>query len=726
GPVQGPRRPGDPRPPGASPGLQPDRATGPGARLPQDRPAGPVPRVAADRSSGPIPRVAPNRSASPRAPEDRSTGPGKRLPPNARVPLGERAARPDPAPRSPRGSRRQPLRGGAGGGPRRPRRPPRWLTVKRGEPGRRAGITLLTIAIVLTLFAGRLVQLQGTESAYYKSAAAAEQVQVNPLPALRGTIYGSNGQPLAMTLETYTVTADPPLIPDEDKPAAAQDLAGPLGLSAAKVLDMLRYPKSFNGGTDWVKFASGVSTTNEARIAAYDIPGIDMTPTFVRDYPDGSATANLVGFTNVNQGVIKGVAGIEQEYNSLLTGTTGSEQVMTNPNGVAIPLAGTEVTPAKDGESIRLTINPTLQFQAQQACQQEVAKTKAANCSVVVMQPKTGAILAMAQWPTYDQDTFTNVDQTSDIPDSYMFDPGSTAKVITAAAAFEHGGQTPMSPYNIPYVIYRGGQAIHDAEYSYGEKYTIAGIIANSSNVGMSQVVSHVSPQVQYDYLRAFGLGEPTGLGLPSEQPSASYPGLAPPSQWAADERYTLSYGQGISVNAVQMASVYATIANDGVRVQPTLVAGTYNAAGQYVPARAPKSTKVIQPQTAKELIQILQQVPGVDNEADQRWGDIAGYAIAAKTGTSSEPASAGTGEKPCPASNPLCVHGSSYIGMAPGNDPQVVVAVNVQNPDTKTDYFGDEVAGPVFYSVMNSALQTQQIQPQPGLVAPYVRLNAR
>ena len=129
----------------------------------------------------------------------------------------------------------------------------------------------------------------------------------------------------------------------------------------------------------------------------------------------------------------------------------------------------------------------------------------------------------MAQWPTYDQNTLSNVADTTDIPDSYMFDPGSTAKVITAAAAFEHGGQTPMSAYNIPYALYRGGQAIHDAEWSPGERYTIAGIIANSSNVGMSQVVSHVPEQTQYDYLKAFGLGQPTSLGLPGEEPSASY-----------------------------------------------------------------------------------------------------------------------------------------------------------------------------------------------------------
>jgi cell division protein FtsI (penicillin-binding protein 3) len=235
----------------------------------------------------------------------------------------------------------------------------------------------------------------------------------------------------------------------------------------------------------------------------------------------------------------------------------------------------------------------------------------------------------------------------------------------------------------------------------------------------MSQVVASVPPQTQYDYLKNFGLDEFTGLNMPYETPGQ----LEPPSQWAADERYTLSYGQGIAVNAVQMASVYATIANGGVRVQPTLIAGTdCNANGQCVAPKPSPSKRVIQPKTASELIQILQQVPGVDAEAGQNWGEVSGYAIAAKTGTSNEPSS--NPAKPCPASNPECIYGSSYIGMAPGNDPGVVVAVNVQDPDTTTDFFGDEVAGPVFYSVMNFALQTLQIQPQSGLSAPYVRLN--
>ena len=438
-------------------------------------------------------------------------------------------------------------------------------------------------------------------------------------------------------------------------------------------------------------------------------------------YPNGEATANVVGFANVNPqtGVIAGQAGVEEEYNKLLTGTTGSEEYEKGLDGEQIP-GSLEETPAENGDSIKLTINSVLQYDAMKACEQEVDKSQAKSCTAVIIQPKTGDILAMAQWPTWDQNTLAAVADATDMPDQAVFTPGSTAKVITAAAAFEHGGKTPMSAYHIPYQIYRGGQWIRDAEYSANEHYTIAGIIANSSNVGMSEVDASVPPQTQYDYLRNFGLDEPTGLGLPGETQGL----LAPPSQWAADERYTLAYGQGIAVNAIQMASVYATIANNGVRVTPRLVEGTYNAAGQYTPAAPSTSRQVIQPKTAKELISILQQVPGVDETANQPWGIIPDYAVASKTGTANE--SPNEPGESCPASNPICIYGASYIGMAPGNGPQVVVAVNVQDPNkSNQDYFGDMVAGPVFYNVMKDAIAELGIQPQPGLVPPDVRLNA-
>jgi cell division protein FtsI (penicillin-binding protein 3) len=565
---------------------------------------------------------------------------------------------------------------------------------------------LLAIVFVLTMFAGRLVQIQGMESGYYRHKAQKEKLTRVVLPALRGTIYGADGQILAMTVETYTVTADPPQI-TADKATVAQQLAGPLGVPAPQVLYLLEHPTS----PQYVVLAKGVSAENQAKIAALDITGIDEAQSFARAYPDGNATANVVGFTNVNvNDVISGQAGVELAYNRLLSGTPGSERVETSNNGQPIPLAGSTYTPARDGSGIKLTIIPALQLEAQQACQQRVQQMHARQCTVVIIAPKTGYILAMAQWPTYSQATLTNVADATDMPVQDTFEPGSTAKVITAAAALERGGQTPMSAYDIPYQIFEGGQSIKDAEWHPGERYTIAGIIANSSNVGMSQVVTHVPPQVQYDYLRAFGLGEPTGLNMPGESQGI----LAPPSQWPGDERYTLSFGQGVAVTAVQMASVYATIANDGVRVQPTLVEGSYNSGGKYTPAAPSPSRRVIQPKTARELIQILQQVPAVDQGADEPWGIIPGYAIAAKTGTSQENGPACV----------LCQYGSSYIGMAPGNDPQVVVAVNVQDPNKKYGYFGDVVAGPVFYNVMQFAVQTLHIPPDDP-VAPYVRLNA-
>jgi cell division protein FtsI (penicillin-binding protein 3) len=566
------------------------------------------------------------------------------------------------------------------------------------------------MAFVLTMFGGRLVQIQGMQSAYWRAKAAHEKLYTQSLPAMRGAIYGADGQILAMTVETYMVWADPPQIPAGSKAAVAQRLAGPLKMPAQQILSMLLHPTS----PQYVVLAKNVPAAQGDQISAQNIIGIYQTASYARAYPDGPATANVVGFTNVNQqtGAINGQAGVELAYNELLSGTPGSEQMMTAPPQAAggaqpIPLAGSKVIPARDGTGIRLTIIPALQLAAEQACQQRVEQMHARQCTVVIMQPKTGYILAMAQWPTWSQ---ANVTDPTDLPVQDVFEPGSTAKVITAAAAFERGGQTPMSAYYIPSVIYRGGQSISDSEPDGGSRYTIAGIIANSSNVGMSEVVAHVPPQVQYDYLRAFGLGEPTGLNMPGETQGI----LPPPAQWAGDERYTLSFGQGVAVTAVQMASVYATIANDGVRVQPTLVEGTVNSNGAFTQARPSPSRRVIQAKTARELISILQQVPAVDEQANQPWGIISGYAVAAKTGTSQE-------NGPHCA---LCEYGSSYIGMAPGNNPQVVVAVNVQDPQQKYGYFGDVVAGPVFYNVMQFALQTLQIPPD-GAVPPYVRLNA-
>jgi cell division protein FtsI (penicillin-binding protein 3) len=452
------------------------------------------------------------------------------------------------------------------------------------------------------------------------------------------------------------------------------------------------------------------------RISALGLPGIAMTPSYSRSYPNGSLAANLLGFTNVSGqgGDLNGAAGLEEQYNSLLAGKDGSEQEEIGTNGQPIPLTQAKVRPGVPARNLNLTIQPAIQFQAEQTCKQRVSQTHAKTCTIVVIQPQTGKILALAQWPTFNPAAPPSYAATTNIPLANVFAPGSTAKVITVAAALERGGQTPRTPYTIPGQIVVDGYPFRDAETHPTVRYTVAGILAHSSNVGMVQVVQHVSPRVQYKYLRAFGLGSATGLGLPGESAGM----LPPPSQWTGGqggERYELSFGQGIAVNAVQMASVYATIANGGVRVTPSIVAGTTSSTGKFAPAAAPSRRRVLRPKTARELIRILQQVPVINEAANEPWGLIAGYSVAAKTGTAQEPDPA--------RRNCLCAYGSSYIGMAPARHPQVVVAVNVQDP-TVNGYFGVQVAGPAFYNVMKFTLQTLNIPPDGG-GRPYVRLTA-
>jgi cell division protein FtsI (penicillin-binding protein 3) len=583
--------------------------------------------------------------------------------------------------------------------------------LRRASPARRLRVTLLCIVFALTIFAGRLVQVEGFDSAAYKiDSQEHHPPALVPIPAVRGSITTSDGAVLAMTVQTDTVYADPRQIPLALRPGVAARLAIPLTLSAVTIEHLLNHPSS----PEYQVLASGVPVAVANRIAALGLPGIDKFPSYTTSYPNADLAAPLVGFTSAQQsGGLTGVQGLEQEYNSLLAGRSGSEYVEQGADGEPIPNTETDVTPAVPARGLRLTIQADIQYEADQVCQQRVVQTHALNCSIVVMQPKTGAILAMAQWPSYNPAAVSSMASTTNIGVANVFAPGSTLKPITVAAALEQGGQTPMSAYTIPPQITIDGQyTFHDAEWHPTVRYTIAGILANSSNVGMVQVVQHITPQQQYDYLRAFGLGSASGLGLPGESAGLlAAPGS--PDYWG-DNQFEYSFGQGLGVTAIQMASVYATIANGGVRVQPTLVAGSTSAGGQFTPAPPSASRRVIKASTASELMTILQQVPLVDAQAGENWGLITGYSVAAKTGTAQV--------SDARAGNCLCQYGSSYIGIAPADSPQLVVAVNIQDPRGR--YYGDEVAGPAFYDVMKFALQTMKIAPDYAK-APYIRLTA-
>ncbi|MGO8959798.1 MAG: peptidoglycan D,D-transpeptidase FtsI family protein [Streptosporangiaceae bacterium] len=564
------------------------------------------------------------------------------------------------------------------------------------------------MAFLLSLFAARLIQLQGFESAHFRAVANHERLAIIKVRAARGSVISSDGTMLAMTVETEQVYADPLLIPASIRPQVASKLAGPLGLPAATILTDLNHPSS--PGYDVL---ATVPASAGTRIAALQEPGIDMHPSYNRVYPTGDLAANFVGFTDLKgQANLVGEAGLEQEYNSVLAGRAGSEQVETGVNHDPIPLTESDVTPAVPARNLRLTIQAGIQWEAERECKLRVTQDHARTCSIIVMT-QTGKILAMAQWPTYNPAAPSSIAATTNISVADVFAPGSTLKPITVAAALAKGGQTPLSAYTIPPQITMDHQfTFHDAEAHPTVRYTIAGILAHSSNVGMVQVVQHITPMQQYDYLRAFGLGSVSGLNMPGETAGLlPKPGTA--GYWA-DNPFEYSFGQGLDVTAVQMASVYAAIANGGVRVQPTIVAGTTSVNGAFSPAPKPPSRRVITATTAHDLMTILEQVPRLDAAGGQRWGLIPGYLIAAKTGTAQV---SGPGLDQC-----LCQYGSSYIGIAPADNPKVVVAVNIQDPHGK--YYGAQVAGPAFYDVMKFALQTMKIPPDYAK-PPYIRLTA-
>jgi cell division protein FtsI (penicillin-binding protein 3) len=565
--------------------------------------------------------------------------------------------------------------------------------LRRTNSIRRLNVTLLSVAFAVSIVLGRLVQLQGVEASRYRTMSQQQRVASQAIPAVRGEIVSSDGSVLAMTMRTATVYADPPLIKSTKFVAVAAKLAGLLHMKPAGIVHLLRHPSS----PHYVKLKESVKASTANAISRLRLPGIATTPTYERAYPGGSLAAPLLGFvhTDPGTGVMTGVDGLEQAYNSLLHGRGGRVVYEQGTNGQPIPGTESTVREAVPAGDLRLTVQSDIQWKAEQECALEVAKTKARNCTVVVMQPSTGKILALAQYPTFNPVAPGSLWAARDIAVQNMFTPGSTAKVITAAAAFQSAGLTPDTSFVVPDAMRWHGAMYHDAEAHKTQRYTIAGIIAHSLNDGMIQVASHVSPEKQYRMFRALGIGSLSGVDLPGESAGL----ITRPGLWtggASNTRYQLSFGQSVGVTALQMASVYATIANGGVRVTPTVVAGHTKSDGEYVPSARPASRRVMSRHTAGALMRILEQVPLVYKQAGKPWGMIPGYTVAAKTGTAQEPRH---------------TYGSSFIGVAPASSKGLVVAVNLQDP-RKGSYFGIDVAGPVFNAVMKFALASMKIPP--------------
>ncbi|MGI9198313.1 MAG: peptidoglycan D,D-transpeptidase FtsI family protein [Candidatus Nanopelagicaceae bacterium] len=557
------------------------------------------------------------------------------------------------------------------------------------------------IAIGLALISGlviRLLDVQAINAADYTARVDRELYVVSNQLAPRGEITDINGVPFARSVSALNVVVDQTMIKD---PAKIARIAAPiLKMSESDIVSRITGPKRWylvaRNATpaQWNALKDAFSTYNSS-LSLKDldkrIVGFFAERNYTREYPSGSLIASLVGFVN-QEG--EGAAGIESSLNSTIKGKNG-QYVYANGYAAEIPGTQQQREQAKAGTTIRLTIDRDVQYVAQNAIAKAVRASRAAGGTVIVMDPKTGAVLAHATAPTFDPNKPVKLSDVHNSSVQDVYEPGSTGKVMTLAAALEEKVVSPTTVFSVPYKLKTKYKTFKDHEYHPLQRLTTAGILAVSSNTGTIKIGEKLSDQKFYDYLRAFGVGSSTNSGLPGESAGL----VNPPDKWFGTTKYTMTFGQGYSVTAMQATSIFATIANDGVRVEPTVIAGTADSQGHYTPAKVRKSTRVISAETASTMRLIMESVVGPNGTAPS--AAIPGYRIAGKTGTA---------ERVDPRTGRYSGYTASFIGFAPADKPRYVISVTIQAPQGM--HWGGVLGGPVFKEVMSYVLESKRIPP--------------
>ena len=562
---------------------------------------------------------------------------------------------------------------------------------------------IVAIAVVIFLLFGlRLIEIQAIRASGYVKKAEVELSKSATLLAPRGTIYDINGVELARSISAMNIAVDQTVVND---PAAAAKVVAPiLNMTPSQLQPDLtgerRYvliAKDITPET-WRQVNQAIKDYNTQILKTKDgiskrIGGFVPERSFIRDYPSGKLTSSLIGITN-DQG--SGASGIESSLNSLLAGTNG-KYIYANGRGNIIPGSEQVSVEAKSGTSVRLTIDRDVQWVAQNAISQAVASSRAESGTVIVMDPKTGAILAQASAPTFDPNISSTItlNKLRNPAVQEVYEPGSTGKVITVAAALQEGLVTPQSVFTIPYKMKVADEYFHDHEKHPTQRLTTTGLLAVSSNTGSIQIGQKLGKETLYNYLRKFGIGQSTNSKLPGESAGI----LHPVKEWSGTSLPTIAFGQGYSLTAMQATSVFATIANDGVRVSPSILAGVVDESGKYTPAKENESVRVLSSQTASNMRTMMESVVSSNGTAPA--AAISGYRIAGKTGTANRFSTA------C-----KCYSGytASFIGFAPADQPKYVISVTIQDP--KGMHWGGVLAGPVFKKVMSFVLQSERVQP--------------
>ncbi|MFE1949023.1 peptidoglycan D,D-transpeptidase FtsI family protein [Streptomyces sp. NPDC059524] len=634
--------------------------------------------------------------------------PRRRVPGPARPPgTGRPAQQRRPAP-APRPAARRP----------RPASPRGSAPLRLGSPRPRLRMVSLGLTLALLVFVVRLLQVQGVDADAYAAKAELNRYVSHTIAAERGGITDRGGVSLATSVDAYDITADPTLFTEKitgvkDAPEQAAALLAPIvGVEADTLAKRLRtkdtrYVRLAARRTPqvWKQIKDLRSALNEKANAegreAGVLAGVLADPSSKRVYPNGDLAAGLLGWVNAAG---KGGGGLEQQLDKELAGKAGKIRYAQS-GGQQVPTAGSTEQPAVPGADVELTIDRDIQWAAQKAITEQVAKSKADRGYVMVQDTRTGEVLAMANAPGFDPNDLSKANPSAlgnaALQDAY--EPGSTAKVMSMAAVLEENVATPATHVTVPNRLHRGDRLFQDDIDHPTWHLTLNGVLAKSSNIGTILATGELGKtqsaanRTLYSYLRKFGIGEQSGLGFPGETAGI----LAQPAKWSTSQQYTIPFGQGFSINAIQAASVYSTIANGGVRVEPTLVRGTTGPDGKFAPAPAPKKTRVVSPKTARTVAQMLESVVD-DEEGTGTKARIPGYRVAGKTGTAN---------RVDPATGRYKGYTSSFAGFAPADKPRITVYCAIQNA-TKGSYFGGQICGPIYKQVMEFALKTLQVPP--------------
>lgn len=581
------------------------------------------------------------------------------------------------------------------------------MTRRGRPPGGRLLFLLGGTLVIVSLYAGRLVQLQAVDASALAESALDNRLVQRTVPAQRGDVLDRDGAVLATSAERVTVTADQQLVAmyaDPDDPrragprAAAARLAPVLGVDVAQLADIL------TGDSRFVVVARDVDPETWRQVSELRVTGLFSEASSARDYPAGEVGAGVIGFVGSDG---TGLAGIELAHDDSLTGTDGwlRYERSGDRDYREIPGGAAAAQPPQDGDDLVLTIDRDLQWQAEQAVTDAVTRSGARSGTAVVLDARTGEVLAMAASPGFDPRDVSGVtaERLGNSAVSEVFEPGSTSKVLTMAAVLEDGLGVPTTPFTVPDRIERAGRTFKDSHSHPTLQLTLAGVLTDSSNTGTIMASDDMSAERLQHWFERFGLGRTTGIGLPGESG-----GLLPPAgSWSSSQRYTVVFGQGLSVTALQMASVYQTLANDGIRVEPTVVAGRRTDTGAVVPASAARSDQVVSPETAATLTRMLESV--VTDGGTGEAAAVPGYRVAGKTGTA---------QRYDEACGGYCGYTASFAGYAPAEDPRVVVSVAVQDPTR--GIYGGTTAAPVFAEIMRAALAEEHVPQSTTAPQPY------